>query len=151
MRGARVMRFSRAVLVSVPVSASTSVCVTDAVPVLVSVIETDVRVREAIPDEVSEPESEVVELDRSVVVVALSAVLSVSSALSGTVVVSDIVTDTGGAVVTTIPSGGCSAPSASSGLKMVIGPLQVDASWLSWQNTGSKMRTSLVSARGDVR
>ena len=74
------------------------------------------------------------------VVVAFIAVLTVESALSSTVEVSDLVTDTGGAVVTLIPSGGCSVPSTSSGLKMVMPLLQLDASWLSWQNTAPKRR-----------
>lgn len=69
-------------------------------------------------------------------VVALSAELPVASAASGTVDVSAMVIEGGGAVVTVMPSGGCSEPSTSSGLKMVISPLQLEASWLSWQNTG---------------
>ena len=82
----------------------------------------------------------VVEFDVPPVVVAFIAVLTVESALSSTVEVSDLVTDTGGAVVTLIPSGGCSVPSTSSGLKMVMSLLQLDASWLSWQNTAPKRR-----------
>ena len=90
-----------------------------------------VAVLDAVPVEDEAESVSVVELEAPAEVVAFSTELIVSSALSGTVDVSDIVTETGGAVVTSIPSGGCSEPSTSSGLKMVMPPLQLDASWLS--------------------
>ncbi len=57
------------------------------------------------------------------------------NSLSENIDVSDMVTETGGAVVTTSLSGGWSEPSTSSGLKMLMEPLQAEASCSSRENT----------------
>lgn len=59
----------------------------------------------------------------------------VGNMLSEYVDVRDMVTEMGGAVVTTRESGGSSSPSTSSGLKIVMDPLQLETSWASRENT----------------
>ena len=61
--------------------------------------------------------------------------VSVDDELSEYVDVRDIVTEMGGAVVTTREDGGSSAPSTLSGLKIVIDPLQLEMSRSSRENT----------------
>ena len=105
------------------------------VPVLVAVALADpVTVAEAdaeaVPEADPDPELELplVLLEREVVV---EDGLSVVRSLSENVDVSECVTETGGAVVTTIVSLAIAVPSTFSGLKIVMAPPQLETSLLS--------------------
>ena len=124
---------------SVSVAAAAVEVTVDAVLVVVSAVVAEFRPVIKEPNSDARRERDSVPLTTGAIADArLAEAEIVDSALSKKVEVSDIVTETGGAVVTASFGGGWSVPSTSSGLKMLMRPLQAEMSCLSRENTGGK-------------